>query len=257
MRADIHPASGLSLLRLGRRLTLFVVLRVGRSLRILILGTLLILRRRATLLILRRRPTLLILRRRTTLLILRRRTTLLILRRRTTLLILRRRTTLFVLLRSLLILLRILLIRHSLLVLIGSALLILALRLAFVAFCAMSPHLLAELVLLIRRQRSHELLAQLAHRSVPARAPLGMRLRVVMNDGLHALLLIVREIQLVQALCPMLLEPPFAGHALTVRTRGRRLRLLSERADRHRDGCGENARGQEVDLHGLDLSPFD
>jgi hypothetical protein len=31
--------------------------------------------------------------------------------------------------------------------------------------------------------------------------------------------------------------------------------LLSVDADRHRKGSGQNARGQEVDLHGLDLKP--
>jgi hypothetical protein len=31
---------------------------------------------------------------------------------------------------------------------------------------------------------------------------------------------------------------------------------LSEGADRHRNGGSENARRQEVDLHGLDISPL-
>jgi len=221
-----------------------IVLRLRRSLIVRALRALLILRRRSTLLILRRRSTLLILRWRSTLLILRRRTLLVLLR---TLLILR------ILLRTLLIAL----IRCALLVLIRRALLIVTLHLTLLMILsAMRVHHLAELVLLIGCQRPHELLAQLTHRAVSALASLGMRLRILMNHRLNALLLIAGEIELTHFARPMLLESPFTGHRLIVRSRGRSIGLLSVCADRHREGCGHNARGQEVDLHALDISPL-
>ena len=90
---------------------------------------------------------------------------------------------------------------------------------------------------------------------MPARASLGMRLRIVVDDGLNALLLIAGKIEIAHLARPMLLESSFAGHVLVLRVRGRRLALLSVGADRQRNGSGENTRGQEVDLHGLDLIP--
>lgn len=246
MRAEFHPASGLSVCMLCGRWSLIVLrLRIRR-------GTLLVSARR-TLLVSARR-TLLILRWRTLLVLLR---SLLILRWRP-LLILRWRA-LLVLLRPLLVLLLripllITLLRHPLLILARRALLILTLHLTLPVTVRLGH--LAELILLIARQRSHQLTTHLAHRSAIARTSLRMRLRIIVNDGLHTLLLIAGKIQLAHFACPTLLQVTFARHVLAMRTRGRRCALLlSVCADRRRNGGGENACGQEVDLHGLDLIP--
>jgi hypothetical protein len=81
-----------------------------------------------------------------------------------------------------------------LILLLGLALLILLLALRLVLtllhLLAVCAHLLMELILLIARQNTHELPAQLTIRFTVGRASLGVSLRVLIYDRLNVLLLV-------------------------------------------------------------------
>lgn len=133
--------------------------------------------------------------------------------------------------------------------------LLLRLRLPLAHLLASCAHLLVILVLLVARENAHELLVQLAIGVAIARASFGMRLCVLMDERLNALLLIVGEVEVAQSLRPAVLHSCFTG-GTTIGARRRRLALLGADAKRHRERCGKHARRQKVDLHRGDFSRF-
>src|SRR5579883_1985459 len=119
-----------------------------------------------------------------------------------------------------------------------------------------SAHLLTELVLLIRTQNAHQLTTKFSVRLRIARAAFGMRLRILVDDRLHPLLLVARKVEAAEPVGPTARNAVAAGGGVTaaVRARAGCLALLSVDAERHRKRHGERAGGQERGLHGLDGS---
>src|SRR5579883_1764541 len=119
-----------------------------------------------------------------------------------------------------------------------------------------SAHLLTELVLLIRTQNAHQLTTKFSVRLRIARAAFGMRLRILVNDRLHPLLLVARKVEAAEPVGPTARNAVAAGGGVTaaVRARAGCLALLSVDAERHRKRHGERAGGQERGVHGLDGS---
>jgi hypothetical protein len=149
------------------------------------------------------------------------------------------------------------LVRRSLLValigLIRLALLVCALLRLAAAALVMRTRLLAKLILLVVREHAHDLAAQFPRGIAIARTSLGMRLRILIDEGFDVLLLSAGEIESGEFLHPAMLNFSGAGSDRTLRAR-RRLILL--RADAHRqcERHSESAHGQEVYLHGNDLN---
>ena len=118
-------------------------------------------------------------------------------------------------------------------------------------------HLLVILIALVVAQDSHDLAPQFAVCAGIARAALGMRLRVLIDERLNVLLLIRREIEIAESLCPVSLHLRLARRrgAAGLRRRLVLLRLLLRaRAEGRRKRRGEGGGGQEVHLHGLDTN---
>ncbi|HEV3091335.1 MAG TPA: hypothetical protein VGX91_07850 [Candidatus Cybelea sp.] len=118
---------------------------------------------------------------------------------------------------------------------------------------AMGTHLLAVLILLVAVQHAHDLVAQVAGRAGIARAALGVRLRVLIDERLDALLLVAGEVEIAEAFHPAMLDLRCARRRFLGLASGR-LALLGRGADRHCERSKKRARRQKVDLHRLDLT---
>lgn len=132
-----------------------------------------------------------------------------------------------------------------------SRLLLLHLRASLLHSLVLFVHLFAVLVLLIAIEDTHELLAQCTARVAIDRATFRVRLRVLIDQRLHVLLLVAGEVEVTEALHPAMLEFAFTGGAglvaVGLRRRGRA--LLGVNAERHGERQREHARGQVVHFH--------
>ena len=87
-------------------------------------------------------------------------------------------------------------------------------------------HLLTVLVALVVAQLTHELTPELSIGLTVRRGALRMRLRILVDHGLDALLLVLRQIEVPEAPCPMLLQARLARHRSGMARIGRSLTLL-------------------------------
>lgn len=139
--------------------------------------------------------------------------------------------------------------RRTLVLLLRTLVLLLSLLhliLALLHRCATLAHFLLKLVLLIAGQHAHNLLTQSASRVGVDRAAFRMRLRILVDHRLNALLLIAREIEVRQSPHPTMLESRGTRRAGLPLSRTRGLILLGVGAERHGERCDKSAHRQEV-----------
>jgi hypothetical protein len=118
--------------------------------------------------------------------------------------------------------------------------------------------LLLVLVLLVGAEHAHNLAAQFLVGVTVDGAARRMRLRVLFDHRLNALLLVPREVQVAEALHPAVLHLCGTRGRMLMACACARLLALLGLLGRGTDRCGERrhegAHGQEVDLHGLILA---
>ena len=138
-----------------------------------------------------------------------------------------------------------------------SRLLLLHLRAPLLHSLVLFLHLFAVLILLIAIEDADELLAQCAARVAIDRATFRVRLRVLTDKRLNALLLVAGEVEVTEALHPAMLEFALTGGGGLVAVGLRRggLALLGVNAERHGEGQREHARGQVVHFHCHSILP--
>ena len=115
-------------------------------------------------------------------------------------------------------------------------------------------HLRAILTLLVAAKHAHDLASQVAGRFAIARTSLRMRLRILIDHRLYALLLIAGKVEISEPLHPAMLKVRGAwSHALLGRN-ALWLTLLGVGAERHDERNHERARCQKSGLHRHDLT---
>ena len=116
-------------------------------------------------------------------------------------------------------------------------------------------HLCVILILLVAAEHAHDLASQLAARFAVARTSLRMRLRILIDHRLYALLLIAGKVEIAEPFHPATLNLRRASSRALLGRSALWLTLLGVGAERrYCERDHERARCQKGGLHGLDLT---